>query len=86
MQAARLTAQAGEAGAVVTVEEHQVNGGLGGAIAELLAKKCPAPMEFVAVQDKFGQTGTPAELLEHHGLGVSHIVAAVRTALKRRAK
>lgn len=73
-----IVSLAREAGAVVTVEEHQINGGLGGAIAELLAKKCPTPMEFIAVQDKFGQTGEPAELLEHYGLGVSHIIAAVQ--------
>ena len=67
-----------KAGAVVTVEEHQVNGGLGSAIAELLAKKQPTPIEFIGVQDQFGQSGAPQELIEHYGMGVSHIVAAVK--------
>ncbi len=66
-----------EAGAVVTVEEHQEAGGLGSAIAELLAAECPVPLEFIAVKDKFGQSGEMKELIEHYGLGVSHITAAV---------
>ena len=63
---------------VVTVEEHQVHGGLGGAVAELLAKNMPKPIEFVGVQDQFGQSGTPAELIEHYGMGVSAIAEKVR--------
>ena len=73
-----IVSLARESGAVVTVEEHQANGGLGGAIAELLAKRCPTPMEFVGIQDKFGQTGEPAELWEYYGLGVGHIVETVQ--------
>jgi len=73
------------AGAVVTVEEHQIMGGLGGAIAELLAKECPAPIEFIGVQDQFGQSGTPAELIEHYGMGVSHIAAACKKVVARKA-
>ncbi|MEK7509426.1 MAG: transketolase C-terminal domain-containing protein [Patescibacteria group bacterium] len=69
-----------EAGAVVTVEEHQVNGGLGSAIAELLAKKHPLPIEFIGVQDRFGQSGAPQELIEHYGMGVKNIVEAVKRA------
>lgn len=69
--------------AVVTVEEHQVNGGLGGAIAELLAKHAPKPIEFIGVQDQFGQSGEPKELIEHYGLGAKHIVEAVKRALNR---
>jgi len=72
------------AGAVVTVEEHQIAGGLGSAIAELLAQECPVPQEFVGVRDQFGQSGTPKELIEHYGLGVSHIVAAVKKVLQRK--
>lgn len=67
-----------QAGAVVTVEEHQVNGGLGSAIAELLAKNAPMPIEMIGVQDQFGQSGNPAELIEHYGMGVSHIISAVK--------
>ncbi|MEQ1561672.1 MAG: transketolase C-terminal domain-containing protein, partial [Nitrospira sp.] len=56
-------------GAVVTVEEHQIAGGLGSAVAETLAQNFPVPVEFVGVHDKFGQSGTPDELLEHYGMG-----------------
>ncbi len=72
------------AGAVVTVEEHQVAGGMGSAVAELLAAKFPVPMEFVGVQDEFGQSGTPDELIEHYGMGASHIKAAALRAIKRK--
>jgi len=72
------------AGAVVTVEEHQIAGGLGGAIAECLAQECPVPIEFVGVRDQFGQSGTPAELIEHYGMGASHIIEAVRKVIERK--
>lgn len=72
-----LSAVQGVAG-VVTVEEHQVHGGLGSAVAELLSEKHPLPVSFVGVQDQFGQSGTPTELIEHYGMGVSHIVEKVR--------
>ena len=71
-------------GAVVTVEEHQITGGLGGAIAELLAQKAPTPIEFVGVHDQFGQSGEPKELIEHYGMGVTHIVEAAKRAIGRR--
>ena len=70
-------------GAVVTVEEHQVMGGLGGAIAECLAKKAPTPMELIGMQNVFGQSGPPAELLEAYGMGVKDIKAAVKRAMRR---
>lgn len=73
-------------GAVVTVEEHQVTGGLGGAVAEMLARTTPTPIEFIAVQDKFGQSGTPKELIEHYGLGVSHISAAAKKSIARKIR
>ncbi|MBI4088088.1 transketolase family protein [Candidatus Kaiserbacteria bacterium] len=76
--------EAGAAGCVVTVEEHQIAGGLGGAIAELLASERPIPMEFIGMQDKFGQSGTSAELLKHYGLDVPHIIEAVKKAVSRR--
>lgn len=78
-----IVALAREAGSVVTVEEHQIIGGLGGAVAELLARECPTPIEFVGVQDKFGQSGNSDELLEHYGLGVSHISAAIKRAASK---
>jgi len=82
----KIVELARECGAVVTVEEHQVHGGLGGAIAETLAREFPVPMEFVGMQDKFGQSGTAAELIEHYGMGVKNIVEAVKKSLGRRSK
>jgi transketolase len=73
-----------EAGAVVTVEEHQVAGGMGSAVAELLARRCPAPMEFVGVQNRFGESGAPAELIEKFGMHPPAIIKAVHTVLKRK--
>jgi transketolase len=72
-----------KAGRVVTVEEHQVAGGMGSAVAEVLAKNHPVPIEFVGVEDKFGQSGTPAELIEHYGMGVESIKSAVKKVLER---
>ena len=79
-----LLQAAKSAGAVVTVEEHQIAGGMGGAVAEFLAGIHPVPMEFIGIRDKFGQSGAPDELLEHYGMGVSHIKAAVLKVLKRK--
>jgi transketolase len=73
-----------EAGAIVSVEEHQVVGGLGSAIAEVLAQNTPVPMEMIGVHDKFGQSGTPEELIEHYGMGVSSIEKAVERVLGRK--
>ena len=73
-----------ETGAIVTVEEHQVIGGMGSAVAECLARHYPAPIEFIGVKDQFGQSGTPDELLEHYGMGTSHIKEAVKKVLLRK--
>ena len=70
--------------AIVTVEEHQVAGGMGSAVAEVLAGNFPTAIEFVGVQDKFGQSGTPDELVEHYGMGKDSIKEAVRKVLKRK--
>ncbi len=70
-------------GAVVTVEEHQVAGGLGGAVAELLAREAPTPIEFIGVHDHFGESGTPSELIEKYGMGVKDIMRAVKAAIRR---
>jgi transketolase len=72
------------AGAVVTVETHQIAGGLGGAIAELLAKNCPVPMEFVGVKDRFGQSGTPDELMSEYYMDEVGLEEAVRKVLIRK--
>ena len=76
---------AGETGAIVTAEEHQINGGLGGAVAEVLSKNVPAPLEMVAVMDTFGETGTPVELLEKYHLKDTDIVEAVKRVLMRKS-
>lgn len=81
---ATILAAAEESGAVVTVEEHQVAGGMGSAVAELLARESPTPVQFVGVRDRFGQSGDPDELIEHYGMGVSAIIAAVRRVLERK--
>lgn len=79
-----LTQAAEDCGAVVTAEEHQIHGGLGSAVAEVLVRTCPVPMEFVAVNDRFGQSGKPAELMAAFGLTSTHIIAAVRQVLTRK--
>jgi transketolase len=70
--------------AVVQFEEHQVAGGLGGAVAEVLAEKCPTPMEFVGVKDAFGQSGESAELLQYYQMDAEHIAEAVRAVQYRK--
>lgn len=73
-----------EAKAVVTVEEHQIAGGLGSAIAECLAQYAPTPIEFIGVRDLFGQSGTPNQLIEHYGMGRDGIEAAVVKVIGRK--
>lgn len=70
--------------AVLTVEEHQVVGGMGSAVAEVLAKNYPVPMEFIGMQGVFGESGEYHELIEKHGMGVKGIKAAVKKLLKRK--
>lgn len=71
-------------GAVVSIEEHQINGGLGSAIAETLARNYPVPQEFIGVQDRFGESGEPFELIEKFGMGVTSIKEAVKKVLRRK--
>ncbi|NBA88623.1 transketolase family protein [Emticicia sp. CRIBPO] len=66
---------------VVTAEEHNRFGGLGDSVAQLLSTKLPTPMRYVAVNDTFGESGTPAELMDKYGLSKDHIVSAVREVL-----
>lgn len=73
-----------ECGAVVTVEEHQIAGGMGSAVAEVLSQHFPVPIEFIGVRDEFGQSGAPNQLIEHYGMGVKDIVKAVKKILKRK--
>lgn len=70
--------------AVVTVEEHQIVGGMGSAVAEMLAANYPVPMEFIGMPDSFGESGTPDELLEKYGMKAKHIIRAVKKVLKRK--
>ncbi len=79
-----IVREARAAGAVVTVEEHQIAGGLGGAVAELLARTSPLPIEFVGVRDRFGQSGTSTELYEEYGMTPHHIQEAARKAIARK--
>jgi len=69
---------------IVTAEEHQINGGLGSAVAEVLVQNHPVPMEMVAVRDTFGESGTPEELLKKYGLTNDHIVKAVKNVIKKK--
>lgn len=71
-------------GALVTVEEHQIIGGLGSAVSEVLSQNFPVPIEFIGVHDKFGQSGTPDELLEHYGMGESHILSSCKKVISRK--
>jgi len=75
-----------ETGAIVTAEEHQVNGGLGGAVAEVIVQSAPVPMELVAVHDRFGQSGKPSELMDAFGLRAKDIVAAAEKVMARKKK
>ncbi len=81
---ATIIAAAQKTGAVVTVEEHQVRNGLGSAVAEVLAKNYPVPQEFIGVQDRFGESGNPAELIEAFGMGINSIKAAVQKVITRK--
>lgn len=71
-----------KAGRVLTVEEHQAAGGFGSAVAELLAQRCPVPMRILGVEDAFGQSGDPQQLLEHYGLDALHIKEAAHTLVR----
>lgn len=79
-----ITEAAQKTGAVVSVEEHQVNGGLGSAIAEVLSRNYPVPQEFIGVQNRFGESGSPDELIGAFGMGVSSIKEAVTKVLERK--
>jgi transketolase len=79
-----ILASVKKTGCVVSAEEHQMNGGLGDSIAQLLSRELPTPMEFVAVNDSFGESGTPDQLLEKYGLTTAAIVAAAERAIARK--
>ena len=79
-----IISSAKKTGAVVTVEEHQITGGLGGAVAELLAKNLPTPQEFIGMPDHFGESGAPDELLEKYHMKAKDVVEAVKKVILRK--
>ena len=84
---AKLLARcARETGAIVTAEDHNIHGGLGGAVAEALAATNPCPIEFVGMKDEFGASGEPDELADHFGLSASAIAEAAKRAIGRKGK
>ena len=74
-----------ETGCIVTAEEHQANGGMGSAVAEFVVKNCPAPIEMVAVEDSFGESGQPQELMDKYGLNQKAIEEKIKAVLARKA-
>ncbi len=79
-----LVAMAQKTGAVVTCEEHNIYGGLGSAVAEVLVENCPVPMARVGVEDSFGESGLPDQLLEKYGLTVENIVKKAKAVIARK--
>ena len=79
-----IIASARKTRAVVTCEEHLFNNGLGDSVAQTLALHCPTPMEYVAVNDRFGESGTPDEMLTNYGLRAANIIERVHAVLKRK--
>ena len=73
-----------ETGAIVTAEEHLIAGGLGSAVSEVLAKECPVPIEFIGVNDRFGESGSPSELFKFFELTAEDIAKAAKRAIKRK--
>ena len=71
-------------GCVVTIEEHQAAGGMGSAVSEILSQNYPAPMEIIGVQDRFGESGEPNELLEKFGLTSKNVIESAKRAIKKK--
>jgi transketolase len=86
LDAAAIEESARQTGALVTVEEHLLEGGLGAGVARLVSERHPVPIEFVGIRDRYAQSGQPQELLERHGLMPRHIVRAVNSVLKRKSQ
>ncbi|TGE23993.1 transketolase family protein [Hymenobacter aquaticus] len=86
LDAQAILASVRKTGCAVSAEEHQMNGGLGDSIAQLLSREEPLPLEMVAVNDSFGESGTPDQLMEKYGLMENDIVKAVEKVLARKAK
>ena len=71
-------------GCVVTAEEHNRLGGLGDSVAQVLAKHLPTPQEYIAVDDSFGESGVPEQLMQKYGLDAEHIIKAVQKVMARK--
>ena len=84
LDAAAILQSVAKTGCAVSAEEHQINGGLGESIAGVLARTQPAPLEFVAVNDQFGESGKPMDLMAKYGLGTDDIVRAAHKAIARK--
>ena len=84
LDAEAVISAAKSTGAIVTAEEHSIIGGLGSAVAEVLAENSQVPLKRVGIQDSFGESGKPAELLEKYGLTVKHLVSAAKEVLRRK--
>ena len=84
LDAELIIAQAQKTGAIVTCEEHNIYGGLGSAVAEVLVENCPVPMARVGVADKFGESGLPDELLEKYGLTAANIAAQTKAVIAKK--
>ncbi|PIP74015.1 MAG: transketolase [Candidatus Lloydbacteria bacterium CG22_combo_CG10-13_8_21_14_all_47_15] len=84
MDEGAVIAAAQKAGAVVTVEEHQIAGGMGSAVAEVLARSNPVPIEFVGVEDRFGQSGETNELIKEYGMDTDAIIEKIKKVIQRK--
>jgi transketolase len=84
MDEAAIVSAAKDCGAIVTVEEHQRHAGMGSRVAEIVAQNHAVPIEFIGVDDRFGQSGDPLELIEFYGMGIDSITDAVRKVAKRK--
>ncbi|GAC1386588.1 MAG: transketolase family protein [Candidatus Saccharimonadales bacterium] len=83
LDAVTILRSAQKTGFVITIEEGQINGGLGGAVAELLAEEFPTRLKRIGMRDHFGESGNPEELLEHYGMTAKHIVLAAHSMLSK---
>lgn len=75
-----------ETGCIVTVEEHQITGGLGGAVAEVISQHYPVPLKIIGIDDRFGESGEPKELLEKFGLTKEHIIKSIISVMRMKHK
>lgn len=84
IDAALICEYAAKTGCIVTAEDHNIMGGLGGAVAEVLEQGCPVPQEFVGIRDTFGRSGEPAELAKYFGIDAASVACAVKKAIERK--